>query len=318
VPIPYPNIAMNAQASPFCMIVRISGMNALNMASKIPMTSGDEAGSAHPFIKSTGAYTMGNPIVSIEAMPAINLTSLTTGNNMNNSIGAVIVPSVSTVAYTMLPSGAVTHSYDQRLRDDDDVERIYETLQGTPLDARMLSIGVGYLRIASFEADLPTRVFRAIGQLGSPQVLVMDLRNSPGGDSDAMLRLADDFLPRDTPLFRVRDAGGAERQLRARQDQPYQCALVLLVDRQTASAAELFAACMQHHQRAVVVGQRSYGKAAMQRVLPAAEGFGAFYASVGSCLLPDGRSIEGVGVTPDNIVDGDALSALEDALTHIL
>jgi carboxyl-terminal processing protease len=317
VPIPYPNIAMNAQASPFCMIVRISGLNALNTASKIPMTSGDEAGSAHPFIKSTGAYTMGNPIVSIEAMPAINLTSLTTGNNMNNSVGSVMVPSVSTVAYTMLPSGAVQGRYDRELRTAADLSALEETLRDDPLDDRKLAPGVVYLRVARFGASLPTRVFRVVGR-EEPRVVVMDLRDNPGGDCDAMLRLAGDFLPRDTPLFRVRATSGDERLLRARQDEPYQCGLVLLVDGQTASAAELFAACMQHHGRAVVVGQRSYGKAAVQRVVPAADGFGAFYASVGSCLLPDGRSIEGVGVTPDNIVAGDALSALEDALAHIL
>src|SRR3954470_22036334 len=83
VPIPYPNIAMNAQASPFSPNVKITMMSALNMASRIPMTSGDEAGTAHPMVKQAGAYTMGNPIVDINNMPAINLTCPTTGNNMN-------------------------------------------------------------------------------------------------------------------------------------------------------------------------------------------------------------------------------------------
>src|SRR5271154_4879006 len=73
VPVPYPNMAMNAQAVPFSPTVMISMMNALNTGWKIPMTSGDEAGVGGPFIKMMGAYTMGNPIVSIDGMPAINL-----------------------------------------------------------------------------------------------------------------------------------------------------------------------------------------------------------------------------------------------------
>ena len=64
VPVPYPNIGMNAQALGFSPIVKVSMVNALNMGSTISMTSGDEAGAAHPTIKGQGKWTMGNPIVS--------------------------------------------------------------------------------------------------------------------------------------------------------------------------------------------------------------------------------------------------------------
>src|SRR5262245_907327 len=100
-PLPYPNIAMNAQAVPFSPIVKVSMMPALNMGSQIPMTIGDEAGVAHPTIKGPGRYTVGNPIVSIDGMPAINLGCPTTGNNMNNGLGAVLVPSAVNVFYCL-------------------------------------------------------------------------------------------------------------------------------------------------------------------------------------------------------------------------
>src|ERR1700734_2370282 len=88
VPIPYPNMAMNAMAVPFVPTILVSFMPALNMMSKIPLTLGDQPGVATPLFMQMGAYTMGNPIVMLQGLPAVNLTCLTTGNNMNNPVGA--------------------------------------------------------------------------------------------------------------------------------------------------------------------------------------------------------------------------------------
>jgi carboxyl-terminal processing protease len=308
VPIPYPNVALNAQASPFSQIVRISGLNALNMLSRIPMTSGDEAGSAHPFVKQAGAYTMGNPIVSIEGMPAINLTCLTTGNNMNNAVGCVAVPSVTGVSYTMVPTGAVraatsARSHD-RLLDAEGLAQLDAAMRQAPLQARALSDGVGYLRIGTFTSALPLLAFRAIDRLLAEglRALVLDLRGSPGGDTEAMRRLCEDFLPRDAVIVRRLEPDGDELVVRARHDAAYRFPLVLLVDRTTASAAELFAGCLRCHGRAALVGEPTYGKGTLQRVLPAPAGTGVLYASVARCCLPDGSELEGRGVVPDRHV----------------
>lgn len=99
VPIPYPNIAMASSASTFATVVYVGMVNALNLNSSIPNTSGDEAGSAQPNMGKAG-YTMGNPIVNIEKVPAISLACPTNGNNYNCSLAAVIVPAVSVVSYT--------------------------------------------------------------------------------------------------------------------------------------------------------------------------------------------------------------------------
>src|SRR5512133_1815765 len=100
VPMPYPNIAMNAQASGFSPTVKFTMMNALNLGTRISMTSGDDSGSAHPSFKQAGAYTMGNPTVFVNMMPAIHLLCPTTGNNMNNPLGAVLMPSATNVFLT--------------------------------------------------------------------------------------------------------------------------------------------------------------------------------------------------------------------------
>jgi carboxyl-terminal processing protease len=98
VPVPYPNMAMHTMATPFSPNVKISMMPALNMMSKIPVTTLDEP--ALPGTnKKMGQFTMGNPIVSINGMPGINLACPTTGNAMQNALGAVTVPSAVNVFF---------------------------------------------------------------------------------------------------------------------------------------------------------------------------------------------------------------------------
>ncbi len=135
VPIPYPNIALNAMAVPFSPVVKVTMMPALNMGSKIPMTMGDEPGVAHPMYKQMGAYTMGNPIVYVDKLPAINLLCPTTGNNMNDGLGAVLVPSVTNVLYTLAPSSpeggaaAGPRSFDRPMSLAD-LEQLERRLEG--------------------------------------------------------------------------------------------------------------------------------------------------------------------------------------------
>ncbi|EYF08877.1 S41 family peptidase [Chondromyces apiculatus] len=327
VPIPYPNIAMNAQAAPFSPVVKVSMVNALNMGSKIPMTSGDEAGTAHPTVKGMGAYTMGNPIVHIDRLPAINLTCPTTGNNMNNPVGAVLVPSAVNVLYTYrtAPAGA---SVDPRA--DDASSASVPGVSGVPtvgsgvdlgadalaaLEASLFAVpplrpgvllgsGVAHLCVDRFTADLPTLVFNEVCRLEAAgmRALVLDLRDNPGGDLDAAARLAGDFLPEGTLLVHVRDADGDETILRARPGAPYLFPVVLLVNRDTASAAEIFAGCLKAHTRVLVVGESTHGKSCAQRLLPSLAGPGAVYATVATVLLPGGEEIQDDGLTPDLVI----------------
>lgn len=306
VPIPYPNIANNAQASPFSNCVRICSMNALNMSSKIPSTMGDEAGVAHSSFMKQAAYTMGNPCVNIESQPGINLACPTSGNNMNAPLAAVTVPSAVTVFFTYraalgaASAGADGDPYTGEL-DHENLARLGLAMDAPAVHTRRIGDETAYLRINLFNASVPTLVFRALRRLGrrSSGGLVIDLRGNPGGDLAATLRLADDFLPRDAVLVRQADDDGTERIMRARQTDPYEVALVILVDGETASAAELFAGCLQQHGRAQLVGEPTFGKGRLQKVVPDMAGQGVHYAAVASCRLPDGREVEGLGIEPD-------------------
>jgi carboxyl-terminal processing protease len=295
VPIPYPNIALNAQAAPFSPVVKVSMMNALNMSSKIPMTSGDEAGTAHPTVKGMGAYTMGNPIVFIDKLPGINLTCPTTGNNMNNPLGAVLVPSAVNVVYT-LRATVDPSALEASLKD---VEPM--------LPGEILPGAVGVVRVARFTADLPTRIFNEMSRLEAlgTRALIFDLRDNPGGELDAAVRLAGDFLPKGSLVLRTIDADGDETSLYSRSDDFYLLPLVVLVNRGTASAAEIFAGSLKAHERAVIVGETTYGKGRAQRVLPALDGPGTVLATEARFILPNGEEVEGAGIEPVLEIKGD-------------
>ena len=308
LPIPYPNLALNVMAVPFSPIVKVTMMPALNLASKIPITMGDDAGVAHPVFKQTGAYTMGNPIVYVDKLPAINLLCPTTGNAMNNPVGAVLVPSVTNVLYTLAPEGtaagtAASRSFDRPMSLAD-LEQLEQRLEGPgrePLHAELLRDGVGYLAIHVFSAAVPALVYSALQALkaAGARRLLLDLRGNPGGELRAFLELAGDFLPLGALLVTMDDTDGDRTTYRSRRAQPYRHPVAILIDRGTASAAELFAGCLKSHGRAVLVGETTYGKGAGQRLVPSQDGRGARAATAASFTLPHGEAVEGRGVSAD-------------------
>jgi carboxyl-terminal processing protease len=301
--IPYTNTATNAQATGYSQIVMISMMNALSTASSIPSSSGDEAGT-YSSTKGKTSFTTGDPIVYIEGMPAVELTTPTSQNG-TNAVGSVLVPSTTNVFFNYLPGGEATDgARDPWMRPMSaaDLEAIHDAMHGRrPIREAMLPGKVGLIAIDLFTPSLPAEVHAAIRRLASDgaTALVLDLRGNPGGDMDAAIRLADHFLPRGAIVARVIDEGGDEVIHEARGDRPHPYPIVTIVDGGTASAAELFAGCLQAHDRALVVGERTRGKGAVQAVLPAPDGAGAVYATVARCALPGGDPIEGVGVRPD-------------------
>jgi len=290
VPIPYPNIAANAMAVPFSPNIRVGFMPALNMGAKIPLTNGDNAGVAHPFFMQMGQYTMGNPLVFVNCMPAVNLLCPTTGNMMNNPVGAVLVPSVTVTFYTDASQGDLEGGEVSASQ----LGALAEALRGDVVSA-VLEEGVATLAVARFTSDVSTKVWRALRKLGDGiERVVIDLRGNPGGDAEAALALADDFVEPGT-LLAIREDGDADRsELRARQRDPYAWPLSILVDGATGSAAELFAGALWKAGRATLLGGPTAGKASGQTMI-ARDGRSS-YQTVCRWLLADGTSWEGVGL----------------------
>jgi carboxyl-terminal processing protease len=171
--------------------------------------------------------------------------------------------------------------------------------------------GFGYLRITGFADTTAPDLERAGLALqsqvdGELQGLVLDLRNNPGGVLDGAVDVADLFL--EDGLI-VRGEGRVEQAKFAEYASPgdllEQVPLVVLVNAGSASASEIVAGALQDRGRAKLVGVRTYGKGSVQTVMPLGQGR-AIKLTTSLYLTPSGRSINGIGIDPDDEVPNGA------------
>ena len=168
---------------------------------------------------------------------------------------------------------------------------------------------VGYLRVVSFNEKVADGVEQAIAEMkrntgGKLQGMVIDLRNNPGGLLDQSLAVSDEFLNSGTIVsIRGRELG-SDRTFRAeRGDLLDGLPIVVLINAGSASASEIVAGALQDHQRATVIGTRSFGKGSVQTVmrLPVE---GALKLTTALYYTPSGEAIQARGVIPDVTITG--------------
>lgn len=301
IPVPYPNFGFTAMSVPFSPTVFLTMVPAINMATQLLLTTGDEGGVAHPTFKGAARFTMGNPIVLIHMLPAIMLCALSTGNNCNAPLGATLIPSIVNVFFTRRLDGCST-----RRLNGCSTRRLNGTRrQGAATDGSLSCgsrDGVFEITINELTSDLATAVYAR--HVDAP--MLIDLRGCPGGVAEAALQLADDFLPDGVVLAEREDGDGDVFILRGRRKQIYDKPVAILVDELTASAAEIFAGILQHHGRARLFGSMTYGKGEAYRLaaVPCGDDQPERVAMVaaGEYRLPDGTSLS-ARLTPNVITD---------------
>jgi carboxyl-terminal processing protease len=161
--------------------------------------------------------------------------------------------------------------------------------------ALMLDDTTGYVHLWQFGPEAPSELEAAIRrvQRAGAQGLILDVRGNPGGRVTASVDVASLFLPRATVAFRTRGrrASVDEDYVTQKDGRFMDLPLVLLLDELSASASEALAGSLQDHDRALVVGRRSFGKALMQSpfVLPGGD---VLWLTTGRVLTPSGRFIQ--------------------------
>ncbi|HKT43498.1 MAG TPA: S41 family peptidase [Gaiellaceae bacterium] len=172
----------------------------------------------------------------------------------------------------------------------------------------------GDIRLASFRAGAAREVKQAVQRLTAKGAagFVLDLRGDPGGLFTQALAVSSLFLD-GGPIVSLSGAHFVHEDFRATRGEATKLPLVVLVDRYTASSAEIVAAALEERGRALVVGERTFGKGVVQAVDPLDNG-AALVITVASYFTPDGENISHVGVTPELYAVDDPATTRDEAL----
>lgn len=190
-----------------------------------------------------------------------------------------------------------------------DVSIIRDTIKLTAVRARTEGQAV-VLRIATFSDqtydNLSTGLAEQVAEAGGIENVdgvILDLRNNPGGLLNQAIFVADAFLDAgEIVSTRGRTAGDGERFNAEPGDLSEGLPIVVLINGGSASASEIVAGALQDHQRAIVVGTKSFGKGSVQTVMPLRSD-GAMRLTTARYYTPSGRSIQALGIQPDIIVE---------------
>ncbi|MZR62609.1 S41 family peptidase [Alcanivorax sp. DP30] len=182
--------------------------------------------------------------------------------------------------------------------------------------SRLLEPGLGYIRISQFQNNTGPDTDKALDKLnkdGELRGLVLDLRNNPGGVLGGAVQVADLFLDSGLIVYTQGRNPESRSEFKASSgDRLAGVPLVVLVNGGSASASEIVAGALQDQHRALVVGNRTFGKGSVQTVLPLSKDK-ALKLTTARYYTPSGRSIQAEGIVPDITVDQVThLEVLED------
>ena len=193
-----------------------------------------------------------------------------------------------------------------------------EIITITSAKGLLLDEGMAYLRIAQFQRPTAKLVSSIISDLkvqndGKLDSLIIDLRNNPGGLLDSSIDISNLFI--DEPGIVVYTEGRTPSSNVSfptkRGDILNGAPIVVLMNKGSASASEIVAGALQDHNRAIIMGEKSFGKGSVQSMLNLQDGYG-LKLTTARYFTPSGRSIQSKGITPDIELENISLNTDED------
>ncbi len=187
---------------------------------------------------------------------------------------------------------------------------------------------IGYVRVTAFSRDTAEELRRVLAQLKGENLrgLILDLRFDPGGLLSAAIEVSDMLISKGR-IVSTKGCNSPERTWDASKEGTFEgFPVAVLVNRYSASASEIVAACLQDHKRAVIIGERTWGKGSVQNVVELEDGHSALKLTTASYRRPNGKNIHRFpdakesdewGVMPDSgyeikLSDGEMLALMHD------
>jgi carboxyl-terminal processing protease len=219
----------------------------------------------------------GDVIIAVDGKPTDNMSTSDVADLLKG-------PKGTTVKITMLREGS-----DKPL----DFTVVRDEIPRYSVDVHFLiRPGIGYIHVSGFQETTDHEVREALDQLGDIHGLILDLRQNPGGLLSEGVGVADQFLKKGQVIVSHHGRASAEKVYKAAhgnggKDYP----LVVLVNRGTASAAEIVAGAIQDHDRGLIAGETTFGKGLVQTVYPLSENTGLALTTA-KYYTPSGRLIQ--------------------------
>lgn len=205
--------------------------------------------------------------------------------------------------------------------DEEELTITRDTIEAQTVSHEMKENNVGYIRITEFDTVTYEQYKEALEDLEDQGMerLIVDLRSNPGGNLDTVCDILDLMLPEGLIVY-TEDKNGEREEYTSDEENQFDKPLVVMMNGYSASASEIFAGAIQDYGLGQIVGTQSYGKGVVQSVFDLQDGT-SVKLTIAEYFTPNGRSIDGEGITPDVEVeyqyDGnnpDADNQLEKAM----
>ena len=182
---------------------------------------------------------------------------------------------------------------------------------------KMLDNNIGYIQIVSFSEDTANEFNDAYNDLKNQgmKALVLDLRNNPGGLLTTCVEIAQKLVPKGEIVSIVDKQGNKETYTSSLEAPEHP--LVVLINKNSASASEILSGAIQDTKAGTIIGNTSYGKGSVQTILPMFED-DAVKLTIAKYYTPSGRSIDGIGITPDIEINLDENATTDTQLNKAI
>ena len=230
----------------------------------------------------------GDKIIEIDGESTINMTLTESVGKLRGDPGTEVILSVLT----------------EKAAQPKQITLKREIIAIPTVESASLDNGLGYIKIRNFQDDTSQCLNEHLKRLKTSnnkiKGLIIDLRNNSGGLLDQAIEVADKFLEKGPVVVTVGPSGHPREIQEARKtdtdEEPYP--IVVLVDAGSASGAEIVAGALKENNRAVIVGDRSFGKGSVQQLIELMDG-SALKLTIAKYLTPLFTDIQSVGITPD-------------------
>lgn len=221
-------------------------------------------------------------------------------------INGVDVTTMSeTEAQNLLKGKAGTTTILSIYREDESIEKevTYSEYTSSTITYSVINDSIGYIRFDAFDTNTASEFKKAYKSLEDDGVtsLIFDVRNNAGGTLESVCEILDAILPKGA-IVTVESKSGTKTSTIQSDSKQITLPMVVLINENTYSGAELFAAAIRDYKKGTLVGVKTYGKGVAQQVIPLGDQT-AVYLSTQLYYPPSGDSFDGVGITPDVVVE---------------